>query len=311
MLRLFRRLMLFLLFLGPAWMALAFVSAHVPAVEKALVGAEERYGSTNLRIPEFVSWAERDEADFIVLGSSVCYRGIAPQAFEAYGLRGFNRCSTAQTFEVSLVQLDFALARVRPRFVLLDIYPSLWRRRNTEAARDLIINNNLVADPAFLRTALTTRDPFTVAMWAYYAWKRSWSPMEPLYPVVDGDRYEGLGFVHAGSPAARRWRCSTRFDVMSERQREPLRRMVDRLAAIEAHLILVIPPQICEERFEMPVEFRGLPIIDGFDWPLSSIDTLYYDRNHLRGIGAVQYSEWLAGQVVALLDSATAARSGT
>ena len=51
---------------------------------------------------------------------------------------------------------------------------------------------------------------------------------------------------------------------------------------------------------------EGLPWIEGNDWPLAKVDTLYYDDHHLRGVGAELYSEWLAEQVEAVLTDAPA-----
>lgn len=68
------------------------------------------------------------------------------------------------------------------------------------------------------------------------------------------------------------------------------------------NLLLVNPPQLCEEVFEKPEVMEGLPWIEGNDWPLAKVDTLYYDDHHLRGVGAELYSEWLAEQVEALID---------
>ena len=62
---------------------------------------------------------------------------------------------------------------------------------------------------------------------------------------------------------------------------------------------MVNPPQLCEEVFDKPKVMEGLPWIEGNDWPLAKVDTLYYDDHHLRGVGAELYSEWLAGQVAA------------
>ena len=67
-------------------------------------------------------------------------------------------------------------------------------------------------------------------------------------------------------------------------------------------LLLVNPPQLCEEVFEKPEAMEGLPWIEGNEWPLAKVDTLYYDDHHLRGVGAELYSEWLAERVVALMD---------
>ena len=72
------------------------------------------------------------------------------------------------------------------------------------------------------------------------------------------------------------------------------------------NLLLVNPPQLCEEVFEKPKVMEGLPWIEGNDWPLAKVDTLYYDDHHLRGVGAELYSEWLAEQVEAVLTDAPA-----
>jgi len=45
-----------------------------------------------------------------------------------------------------------------------------------------------------------------------------------------------------------------------------------------------------------------VPWIEGNEWPLAKVDTLYYDDHHLRGVGAELYSAWLAEQVVALME---------
>ena len=67
-------------------------------------------------------------------------------------------------------------------------------------------------------------------------------------------------------------------------------------------LLLVNPPQLCEEIFEKPEVMEGLPWIEGNDWQLAKVDSRYYDDHHQRGVGAELYSEWLAGQVLALMD---------
>lgn len=68
------------------------------------------------------------------------------------------------------------------------------------------------------------------------------------------------------------------------------------------NLLLVNPPQLCEEVFEKPEVMAGLPWIESNDWPLAKVDTLYYNDHHLRGVGAELYSKWLAEQMAALID---------
>ena len=71
-------------------------------------------------------------------------------------------------------------------------------------------------------------------------------------------------------------------------------------------LLLVNPPQPCEEVFEKPEVMKGLPWIEGNDSPLAKVDTLYYDDHHLRGVGTDLYSGWLAEKVETVLTDAPA-----
>ena len=67
-------------------------------------------------------------------------------------------------------------------------------------------------------------------------------------------------------------------------------------------LLLVNPLQLCEEIFEKPEVMEGLPWIEGNDWPLAKVDTLFYDDHHLRGVGAELHSGWLSAEIEALTD---------
>ena len=90
---------------------------------------------------------------------------------------------------------------------------------------------------------------------------------------------------------------------MSTTQSDALSCIIKTCEKKNIQLLLVNPPQLCEEVFEKPEVMEGLPWIEGNDWPLAMVDTLYYDDHHLRGVGAELYSEWLAGQVKSVLDS--------
>ena len=78
--------------------------------------------------------------------------------------------------------------------------------------------------------------------------------------------------------------------------------MIDLCRAEKIQIFLLNPPQLCEETFEKPEVMEGLPWIEGNDWPLAKVDTLYYDDHHLRGVGAELYSEWLVDQVTEILN---------
>ena len=95
---------------------------------------------------------------------------------------------------------------------------------------------------------------------------------------------------------------------MSSRQARAFQRIRRTCEEEGIQLLLINPPQLCEEVFEKPVVMKGVPWIEGNDWPLAKVDTLYYDDHHFRGVGAELYSAWLADQVVALMGGGSASQ---
>ena len=67
-----------------------------------------------------------------------------------------------------------------------------------------------------------------------------------------------------------------------------------------AQLILLNPPQLCEEAFDLPRCFEKLTYIDGNRWSGAKTPSNYYDDHHLVGKGAREYSTWLAGEIAEL-----------
>ena len=171
-----------------------------------------------------------------------------------------------------------------------------------EAARDLTINNDLAYHGAFQRMAWATGDIPSILKASYFGAKR-WFVH---HGTIQGTRdiYVPGGFSYSHKAALDTLPpCHPDTVAMSRKQERAFERI--RLTCEEEgiQLLLVNPPQLCEEVFEKPEVMDGLPWIEGNDWPLAKVDTLYYDDHHLRGVGAELYSEWLAGQVESLLES--------
>ena len=270
-----------------------------PRLEVMLFAKAEQYGHTIFRIPDF---AERDEKpDLITLGSSTCYRGIDPRPFAASGLNAFNLCSSSQSFFNSRFLLNWAIGQEKaPNVLLIDVYPDAWGLSGVEAARDLTINNNLAYHASFQRMAWATSDIQSILKASYFGAKRWFVPHGTIRGTRDTYVPGGFSYSHKATldslPP-----CHPDTVAMSRRQERAFKRI--RLTCKEEgiQLLLVNPPQLCEEVFEKPEVMAGLPWIEGNDWPLAKVDTLYYDDHHLRGVGAELYSEWLAEQVAALI----------
>ena len=93
-------------------------------LEYRFIGQETNWGYTNQRSSEWAANSNRTE-EILFFGSSTCYSGIDPRALEAYGLRGFNFCSSAQNVGNSLHLVEAALEQASPELLVLDIYPKM------------------------------------------------------------------------------------------------------------------------------------------------------------------------------------------
>ena len=263
--------------------------------------AKGPFGSSALRIPEYSGLTEAP--DLLVLGSSTCKRSVDPRPFEQHRLVAFNLCSSSQTLFNSERLLSWSLEDgKRPETILLDIYPSVWGLEGVESARDLTINHNLVYQGAFQRMAWATGDIPTILKASYFGLKRR---LVPHGEVLEGKvpfTYIPGGLSYTLMPPVDSVECVPDTCELNRTQRRAFERIRRTCEEEGIQLLLVNPPQLCEEVFEKPEVMEGLPWIEGNDWPLAKVDTLYYDDHHLRGVGAELYSEWLAGQVGALLD---------
>jgi len=252
-------------------------------------------------MPDFVQ--SDGPHDVVTLGSSTCNRGIDPRPFAQQGLSAFNLCSSSQTYFNSEYMLEWSIGlKGHPRCVLVDVYPAIWDNGGLESVRDLTINHNLPHHTPFQRMAWATWDIPTILKAGYFGVKRPLSPADSVVRADKPFKYVEGGLSYTLMPPIDSLACTPDTVEMSRKQARAFERIRRTCEEEGIQLLLVNPPQLCEEVFEKPEVMAGLPWIEGNDWPLAKVDTLYYDDHHLRGVGAELYSAWLAEQVAALME---------
>lgn len=274
-------------------------------IDKRLFPRASIQGATNMRLTDFDTAQLTHETPFILsLGSSTNYRGISPAKFSEQGLSLHHLSSPGQRIFHSQFLLNWAIGQQKiPSHILLDVYPALWESTNlTGPTLDHIINNNHLLDRAFVEMTLLTGDPYSLYLLPFFGLRRHFSPIPTLPPPAAYGIYNA-GFVKVHITAEPYSEpCVAQKAKLSRRNANAMNQMKYTCQDKGIQLLLVNPPQLCEEVFEKPKVMEGLPWIEGNDWPLAKVDSLYYDDHHLRGVGAELYSEWLAGQVLALMD---------
>jgi hypothetical protein len=295
-----RNLLRFVAFGIGALIAFGFAAQTHPKLESLLFAKPGSYGYTYRRIPEFIEQARIEPIDAVILGSSTCYRGIDPYHFAKLDFRSFNLCSSSQSLFNSKHLLQWSLQEVaNPSAILVDVYPKMWTSSGIESCRDLTVNHDHALQVPFLRMAAETWDPFNFILALYSGIARKFRPLS--FPE-ETDLYKTGGFTYSIRAPVDTLDCTSEVVTMSTRQARAFERIRRTCEEEGIRLLLVNPPQLCEEVFEKPEVMAGLPWIEGNDWPLAKVDTLYYDDHHLRGVGAELYSAWLAEQVVALME---------
>ena len=300
------RLGTFGMFAMATWFVFALICSQSYSLEYRFIGHETNWGYVNQKTTE---WARANKAnvDIIFLGSSTCYSSIDPRAFEAFGMLGFSLCSSSQAIGNSAKLAPPALSEAKPKFLAMDVYPSIWGATGPaiESTKDWIVNSNLRGSHwsrAYRWLAFESADLFTIFTSAYYDLVRPSKPAgaNPHLPDDPKGDYRGLGFVARSFAPLDSIECEDLYREMSEFECEAITDMRAQCEAAGAQLVLINPPQLCEETFEKPACFEGLTYIDGNHWPGAKTPQHYYDDHHLVEAGALSYSAWLAAEIAKL-----------
>lgn len=297
------RVCLFLTLMPLGWAVLFALAMMNSVIESRFIAQERNWGFVNAKSLEWSKIRHSTQFDVFAFGSSTCYSGIDPRAFEARGMKLFNFCSSSQSIPHSLPLIEAAFEDQTPEILLLDVYPSLWDKKtvSSEPVRDWIVNGNLWDihwAKAYGKLTLASHSPFAWMTMLYYPIRRKLSPAGPNAQEDPHALYEGQGFVFRTFPPLSAVPSEEPRDVeMPENASKALSGISDLCESKGVKLILINPPQLVEEIFDPSPFARDFTWIDGNNWPGTKIPSNYYDDHHLVGEGAQRYSEWLCGQV--------------
>jgi hypothetical protein len=76
--------------------------------------------------------------DVLILGSSHAYRGFDTRIFKQYGIRAFNLGTSSQTPVQTDYLIDEYIDKIKPKYVIYDVYYNMFRKDGLESSVDLI-----------------------------------------------------------------------------------------------------------------------------------------------------------------------------
>ena len=194
------RVCLFLTLMPLGWAVLFAMAMMNSGVESWFIAKERNWGFVNAKSLEWSQLRHSHSFDVFAFGSSTCYSGIDPRAFEARDMSLFNFCSSSQSIPHSLPLIEAAFEDQTPDVLLLDVYPAIWDKEtvSSEPVRDWIVNGNLWDThwaKAYGKLTLASHAPFAWMTMLYYPFRRMLSPAGKNVPEDPNGLYKGQGFV--------------------------------------------------------------------------------------------------------------------
>ena len=194
------RLSTFFMLMPFGWGILFFMAMLNARIEKTFIAQESNWGFVNSKSLEWAQFRHSTSFDVFAFGSSTCYSGIDPRAFETRGMPLFNFCSSAQSIPHSLPLMEAAFNDQTPHVLLLDVYPANWvlQTISSEPVHDWIVNGNLWDTHwanAYAKLAVASHSPFALMTMCYYVVRRKFSISGERAVLDPNGIYQGKGFV--------------------------------------------------------------------------------------------------------------------
>jgi len=253
----------------------------------------------------FTRLKEADTArpvDILVIGSSHAYRGVDPRIFATHGIRLFNLGSSAQTPIQTEVLLKRYFDRLKPKVVVVEVFPGVFCLDGVESGVDLISNSGV--RPDLLPMTLRLNNLITYNSLSYNWCRKILIGDRFREPVCkNGECYIEGGFVQRSDLEffrGRRHVDSLYWTFRGEQQRAHQRTMAF-LHKRRCPVVLVQAP-VAQALFR---SYRNNRVVDDFfrssGFPyynfnysgMGANNHLFYDQDHLNMDGVAQFNGML------------------
>jgi hypothetical protein len=150
----------FIIFYGAVVFALSSIDLNGCTLLESLAGNRLVTGDRGQSLIRFRELSNIHDIDILFVGSSHAYRGFDPRLFQARGYTSFNMGSKSQTLMNTYFLLKYYLPRIKPRRILIELFPLLLRSDGYESTLDLLANIPMSWE--LLEMSLATGNPHAV-----------------------------------------------------------------------------------------------------------------------------------------------------
>jgi len=221
----------FICLLAATWMAVLFIASNAPAPVQGFFRrftslAVGDWPSGGFSAKRFAEMKQASDLDVLFAGSSHCYRTFDTRFFRSRGLKTFNMGSTAQTPLNTYFLLKQHIARLKPKLLIIEVYPGILGVDGTESFLDLLTNIRPTRDLVSMALAIRS----VRVMNALFARMMRIGESGPAVSVRSGARHERYiegGFVERTDAAGGTREGRMKPVTISDEQLDYLRKVVE------------------------------------------------------------------------------------
>jgi hypothetical protein len=191
------RMSLFIALLPMIYLATAFLFSNVYCNGYSVMGLATGQlftpGGWGQSLRRFRQINGFGSVDLLFLGSSHAYRGFDPRVFSREGYRSFNMGSSSQTPLNSYFLLKQYFPQLKPKLVVLEVYPVLLSKDGLESYLDLA--GNVPASQEMFQMAVATRNLGAVNGMVRTTFEQQRTPLALIEQQhIDDERYIDGGY---------------------------------------------------------------------------------------------------------------------
>lgn len=241
--------------------------------------------------------------DVLIIGSSHAYRGYDVRLFQARGLKAFNLGTSSQTLLQTRYLVQKYIDKLRPKLILLDIYPSILNNDGLESTLQLLSISK--PDSSLSNMALHSGDIKAYNSLLYYSIRNNPSLFQ--FKLKDKPSKENTyvkgGFVENNSVGKIFEQKKTRI-IFSTEQHKCLEDIIYEFKKRKIDYFIFQSP-IAKTRYtsiinnaEIDRELRSFGKYYNFNSDHSLNDNCFIDDHHINSMGVKIYDKYVLDRIL-------------
>jgi hypothetical protein len=307
--RFFGRAIVFIASLFILWLGIVIVAGNAGKSFQSIfrqytnipVGVAHRGESSLARFRELQTVSD---VDIIFIGSSHCYRGFDPRIFKTLGLKTFNMGSTAQTPLNSYYLIRDKLDQLKPKLVIIELYPAMLEGDGAESTLDLLVNLPINKD--MIEMSLATKSFMAVNALLLEMLRIHRPPIDSVpIKMPSSDKYVSGGYVERVDPPLSNRIFQSRELSINNRQLGYLAGITRMTRKFNSKVMLVILPIPFElrqsianydrivDKISIFAKAHDVDFIDFNNRMQFDTETDFFDTDHLSQSGVNKFNKML------------------